>query len=97
MSRRDDVIQVAYTLIFMCDFNRDWIKYIRKANNPYHFVRDYKLNTSAAELCRGKNTEIFTALLEEAYSYEYDQEPNYDRLRWIMQDYILREGFLPDR
>jgi len=56
----------------MSDFNKDWINFINECDDPYRFVKEYKLRTSPKEMCAGKKTSMYTAFLEEAYSYTYD-------------------------
>ena len=40
-------------------------------------------------MCAGKKTFMYTPFLEEAYSYQYDEAPNYGKLRFILESLIM--------
>ena len=87
-SRRDDIIMIIQTLIFMIDWEREWVE-----NNPdipgqNDRIRDFKLSASPKTMCQGSDTELLTPLMEEAYSYSYLDEPRYDKLINMLQDIL---------
>ena len=76
LSRRDDIIQVIYTLVFMRDSDNYWQKFVNPTNQDgkdYEYIKSFKMNTSAKEFCKSEKCEILSPLLEEAYSYSYDE------------------------
>jgi len=48
-------------------------------------------------MCAGPKTNMYTPFLEEAYSYKYEEIPNYGKLRFILESLIMQRGFLPDK
>ena len=62
----------------------------------YDYIKSYKLKTSAKEFCKSEKSKILIPLLEEAYSYSYDEKPNYGKLKFMLQSIMLEKGYVPD-
>ena len=64
-------------MIFLLDWKRDWI-----VNKPEEGeeqrIQAYKLNATPEDICNGAKTKIFTSLLKESYSYEFEEQPRYE-------------------
>lgn len=84
-SRRDDIIQLIYTLIYCLD----GFKHILKHAPDESKIGPFKLRAKAREMCSGPKTFNLTQVLEEAYSYKYDQRPNYDKLKFLIRESML--------
>ena len=59
-------------------------------------MKNYKCNASAKEFSKGTRTSILSPLLEEAYSYTFQEKPNYNKLIFMIEKIILGYGFIPD-
>ena len=68
--RRDDIINIIYLLI--------WFHSKRTLNE------DQKLTYTAEEICMGSN-KCFQPILEEAYTYKYEDEPRYGVLIFLLE------------
>ena len=55
-----------------------------------------KCELSAKEFCDFPRFSIMEPLLEEAYSYGYDEKPNYEKLKFIMKSILFKIGYIPD-
>ena len=62
---------------------------------PQLFVQ-FKINSSAEEFCAKAETRFLTPVLQEAYLLKYDEEPNYNKLRFLLEKELLDGNFLPD-
>lgn len=79
-SRRDDIIQVIQTMIFMRDWKQEWVTggSNHRGRSQRQRIRNFKLRSTPEEMCGGPKTAMLAPLLKEAYSYRYDDEPRYD-------------------
>ena len=59
-------------------------------------LKMFKCNSSAKEFTMGARTSFLEPLLEEAYSYTFEEKPNYGKLIFMMKKIILDFGFIPD-
>ena len=79
-SRRDDIISLVYTLMYLCTQLSDV-----QAKVSIQMIGKYKIKTSPLEFCKGcPRSELFGPMLKEAHSYKFDQEPHYGKLRFMM-------------
>ena len=67
-------------------------------DQAFEEMKQFKLVASPADIChdkanRGKCLELF---IKEAYSYEFDERPQYGVLKAILENAILEEYALPD-
>lgn len=79
-SRRDDIITAIYSLVY--------------CHNKYHHIlsrrreiRLFKREASAFKFCNGS---FLSPLLEEAYLYDYNEQPDYEQLREILRSFLKR-------
>ena len=84
-------------MLFLRDSRRFFAR-LHDANGEanFDFIRNYKLNTSAKNFCKGKKTSMFASLLQEAYSYTFEQEPNYVKLRFMIRSMLFQIKFVPN-
>ena len=76
MSRRDDIIQIVYNLIYLTnpqDFKM--AKIFMESANLFSDMSEYKSNTSPNDICSDERTKCLLPILEEAYSYGYSDTP----------------------
>ena len=81
---------LVYTMVFL--FNRFYE--VRKFAPTAGVIGEYKLKASAEEFCAGTQ---FGCLLEEAYSYLFDQEPDYGKLKHMMKMIMIDNNIDPCR
>lgn len=101
-SRRDDLISLSYLLLYLIDgdlaflskdgdsagapednsFNQDEFKRIKKLKN----------RLTPQMLCQSPEALTLLPFLEEVFSYEFDQTPNYFKLASILLQSLINEG-----
>ena len=86
-SRRDDIIQLIYVLLFL----HTRLYSIRDEAPTADVIGNFKKKATAARMCDGTP---FEPLLAEAYSYSYDEDPDYGKLIFLMKN-ILYEKKIP--
>lgn len=88
ISRRDDLISLVYLLIYLLDVGRlNFIDYCRD-NENIEIVGKIKSKMGCSELCGNSMEESRAYSIKEfvieAMSYEFTDEPNYDKLRFLL-------------
>ena len=97
-SRRDDIISVFYFMAFL-------------TSEEFMFLRDETLSdyenlcklqklkqvTTVEEICQTSNCNHFIEFGKLAYSIEFDEEPNYNKLRFLLEKNLLQQGIVPTR
>ena len=61
----------------------------------WEIFRRYKKDASSKEFCKSNKCEFLIEALEECYNMGYDQDPNYAKLKFILQKVLLEEDQLP--
>lgn len=80
LSRRDDLISLAYLLVFYFDGTPKWADEIDDDKPYYDQFRDAKLPLTPEKLCEGFS-EPLLPFVTEVFAYEFKQEPNYAKLK----------------
>ena len=70
------------------------LRQVRNTVTDVHKIGDYKLKATAFEFCE---KTPFGSLLEEAYSYEFKEEPDYDKLQFMMKIILIEHGIKPQK
>ena len=84
---------VIQTLVFIREWqDKLWIDNLPHIDGEQDRIRDFKFDATPMEMCAGAKTLAFTKLLEEAYSYSYEQTPRYDHLKSILMDILKDQG-----
>ena len=101
LSRRDDIIQIVYTLIYLLNpqnFKMAEI-YTRNINksNSFEEMKAYKLNATPEDICSEQRTLCLRNILIEAYSYCYDQTPRYGVLKFLLEKELMELHCVPDK
>ena len=55
------------------------------ADLHWDIFRRYKESVTSKEFCKENNCEFLIEALEECYNLGYDQDPNYAKLKFILQ------------
>ena len=99
-SRRDDVCMVFYNLIWMLEPNNSWLGEKGKMSNinqALEETKENKLKLDPKEVCSPKRTQFLIKFCEEIYSYGYDEQPNYNKLIFLLEKELIEEHCLPDQ
>lgn len=88
-SRRDDIISLGYTLIYF--LNR--FQEILEHSPTEKHIAEFKQRATPEEFCEG--AECLIPYLKEAYSYDYETEPSYGKLRFILKNILLEKNLSP--
>lgn len=96
-SRRDDLISLVYNLIFMLDPSR--MTFINGLSDKDKMERlkligEAKAKMTVVDLCGESLKDTIAYVLypfvQEVMSYSFEQEPNYDKLRFLLEAVLLR-------
>ena len=92
-SRRDDLESVGYILIYFLKGKLPWqnIKATTK-EDKYRKILEKKVEISSKELYRGYPNEL-AEFLDYTKNMEYNERPNYDMLRKLFDDIMLKEKY----
>ena len=92
-SRRDDLESVGYILIYFLKGKLPWqnIKATTK-EDKYQKILEKKMEISSKELYKGYPNEL-AEFLEYTKNIEYNERPNYDMLRKLFDDIMLKEKY----
>jgi serine/threonine protein kinase len=95
MSRRDDLIQVVYMLVFLLGD----LPFKAQANtydDKFAQILAQKQTTSVEQLTRpGTNSQILRPFIQEVFSYQYSEEPYYSKLVHMLTKELLAIGSKP--
>ena len=87
-----------YNLIYLLNPPDSWMyKFDQDDSSINSEMRKFKERASPEEICEGDRCECLIALCKEAYSYEYEEEPNYAMLRFMLESELLKLNVLPDK
>ena len=92
-SRRDDLESVGYILIYFLKGKLPWqnIKATTK-EDKYQKILEKKMEISSKELYKGYPNEL-AEFLDYTKNIEYNERPNYDMLRKLFDDIMLKEKY----
>jgi len=92
-SRRDDLESVGYILIYLLKGKLPWQNLnVKTKEEKYKKILEKKIEISSRELCSGLPDEI-EEFLEHCKNLEYKERPNYDWLRRLFDNIMIRERF----
>ncbi|ORX90900.1 putative casein kinase I [Basidiobolus meristosporus CBS 931.73] len=92
-SRRDDLESLGYVLMYFCRGSLPWQGL--KANTKkqkYDRIMEKKMTTPIETLCRGFPNE-FVTYLKYTRNLRFDDKPDYNFLRKLFYDLLVREGY----
>lgn len=98
-SRRDDLESLIYIVIYLLKGNLPWqkLKYKKGEDKMKHFkqIERVKESVSSKQLCKGLPSE-FSIMLDYARALNFDETPEYERLRCLLRNLFKKKGFLND-
>ena len=95
-SRRDDIEGIAYNLIYFAKGKLPWQGVRTKNKKEKHkIIMDSKLAITPEKLCEGLPEE-FPKLLNYARKLEFEQKPDYKKIKNMFKDYLENNGIEMD-
>jgi len=103
-SRRDDLISLCYLLIFLADETKlgiiSEVEGMPK-KDKFRYIKSHKLQQSALNLCGTEkdNPETYRLepFVEEVFSLEFNEVPNYAKLKFLLTKSLLDAGMAPNK
>lgn len=89
LSRRDDLISLAYLTVFLVQGELSWFKDISK-NDPLFFekVSKIKLAMTPSQLCSGQASKLMP-FVSDIFNYGFSEQPNYSKLKHQLASFLL--------
>jgi hypothetical protein len=96
LSRRDDLISLAYTIVSLLKGPLPW-EYCESGTRKHREdrVREKKRTWTGARLCEGLPEE-FVNFVDYVCGLEYEQQPDYDHWKQMFHMLLIRLGPPPD-
>ena len=95
-SRRDDLEAVGYVLMYFLRGRLPWQGIpVKNKEDRYRKIMEKKIATCAEELCMGFPKE-FADYVNYTRKLEYEQEPQYDYLKNLFLQVLMKEGYRID-
>lgn len=90
LSRRDDLIQLAYLLCFLVTGKFTWMgdKDLLEADNYFEEIYKVKVKIKPTHLCV-KEAATFDGFVREAFRLGFKETPNYDKIRHLIRSACL--------
>ena len=97
-SRRDDLESLGYVLVYLFKKSLPWLGVEKMDLTKLEMIKKLikvKSNTLPEEICQGLPEE-FLEYVKYTRNLSFEQDPNYDYLRQLFLDVILKNEKLPD-
>ena len=95
LSRRDDIISLMYLLVFCVNSNQSWIDNMKPISDQFEQIGKYKISTKAKDFVT-QQTKFFYPLLKYAYRLEFEERPDYEKMKFMLKKILLERSFIPD-
>jgi hypothetical protein len=96
LSRRDDIISLVYLLIYLVDSKLPWINREVPEAGMYRYISKFKRERQLQEFLTDKS-KMMQPLLQIANLLEFDEKPDYRKMKFLLQKIQLDRDYLPDR
>ena len=70
-------------------------EYLGRDTEDFDLFREFKTQETAQEFCEVADCEFLRDALQECYAIEYDQEPDYAKIKFLLQKALLEEEIVP--
>ena len=95
-SRRDDIESIAYNLIYFAKGKLPWQGVKTKNKKEKHKkIMESKLAHTPDILCANL-PDVYVKLLKYARKLEFEDEPDYDNIKFLFKNYIEKKGDIMD-
>jgi hypothetical protein len=96
LSRRDDIIQIIYNLVYLMNPEVSWVYDILNSHNIQEEMRNFKIKSTPDEICFGERCQSMLPICKEAYSIGFDEEPQYGKLIFMLEMELFKMYCIPD-
>lgn len=104
LSRRDDLISLAYLLIYIVDGDLEFMKghcdsgddNMSSNSDEFISIGKAKLGMSPKEICPSIESRELLPFVQEIYSLRFDEEPNYSKLNFLLAKILMNLNLAPD-
>jgi casein kinase 1 len=104
LSRRDDLISLAYLLIYIVDGDLEFMKGQcesgddNMSSNSDEFIKigKAKLSMRPKDICPSFESQQILPFIQEIYSLRFDEEPNYNKLNFLLVKVLMNHNLVPD-
>ena len=94
-SRKSEMISLGYFLLsLMGDFILDPFQALSD-DEYFEELKKVKKNIKTSNLCHSTKSKVLKNYLDEVFSYEYDEEPFYAKLRHLLVIELLKHDQYP--
>ena len=95
-SRRDDLESLAYSLIYFSNGFLPWQGLrVKNKEEKYNKILEKKINTKVEDICKDLPKEFIT-FLQYVRSLQYEEKPDYDYLKKLIEDMGEKNGVVWD-
>ena len=92
-SRRDDLIGMMYMLISLVNGSLPWHNFQKMSQLE---LKEMKNDMTSYEIASGAASE-FGPILEHIYTYGYETEPDYNKVKFMFEKILLDQNKVPSR
>lgn len=96
-SRKDDLVQLCFLLLsIMKQF--DIVKLDTSNMNSieyFRYVTKLKRDLTLDDYCHSPKSRELRPFMDEVWKLEYEEEPNYDKLKFLLANILLQQNVVP--
>lgn len=93
-SRRDDLISLAYLLVYLLNGPPEWAKDRVCSEQKFAKIAKIKKNMTPADLCQGPAYKILP-YVTEVFNYKFKEMPNYSKLKFTLAKVLFEYNLHP--
>lgn len=84
-------------MIFCLNRSNEYFRQLISSHDNFQILKRLKLG-KAKHFCQiGPNSEFLEEFLEEAYSYGFEEKPNYSKLKLMIEKMLMDEDVVPNK
>ena len=95
MSRRDDLISLAYILAYLASGKIAFVKHEIQLMDQIKVIKRKKNKYTALEFCKSQKCMFLQEFLKRIYDLKFEEEPDYAGLKWLLEKNILDTNMAP--
>ena len=95
LSRRDDLISLVNLLCYYLNGPPKWLEQVNDDESILEQVSRIKKQMTPEDVCRDK-AQALLPFYREILTYKFDQEPDYQKLKWLLKCLLLENNTVPN-
>lgn len=95
LTRRDDLISLAYMLTSLIQDDLEWTRSVNRYISNYNKVGLIKRQLTPEKVCQNQ-AHLLLSFVQEVFEIEYYEEPCYSKLKFMLVSVLLNQGISPD-